>query len=338
MNSALTAAEPNPQKLPLLSIAVPCHKLDPLLDRALGSCLPLAGRADLEVIVSWNSTDTEAFHQLRARYPGFRWYQPPSPLSMGANWDYCMQQAQGEWGLVLSYDDQLVPERLLAMLPTLAACEADVGAYFGLSAIEDATYEPPKLTIPAREFKRLWKPQELWMQMPWGTPVHLPAALFRIAAWQMSEGFDNALAFACDVGVWERIARHHAIWVTSDRWSIYRWHAYTQAAVQAAHNDGIRMAADFNANLRTWDVFGQLICWFGYSRQVQLSIQMNPEYQASVMQKFSVRDRLLWDCFNGLERMKIGRHLVSRLVFRLLLGLWRWTAGTTPGRFSREPK
>lgn len=334
----MSTAAAQPQKRPLLSITVPCHKQDPLLDRALESCLTLAGHAEIEVVVSWNSTDRAAFEQIRARFPAFRWHQPPQPLSMGANWDYCLQQALGEWCLVLSYDDQLLPDRVLAMLPTLNACAPDVGCYFGLAAVENAVLSPPTLTYPTAEYKRLCRPQELWMQVPWGTPVHLPAAFFRRTAWQHSGGFDNGLAFACDAGVWERIARQHAIWNTSECWCIYRWHAYTVASVAAAHGDLPKLANIIRTQLRSWDVFGRFVCWFGYARQMHLTIQMNAEYEAAARQKFTLRDQVRWSCFKWLERIKIGRHLCSRLVFRLALTLWRWMMGTTPAFVTATPK
>lgn len=332
----MSTAAAQPQKRPLLSITVPCHKQDPLLDRALESCLKLAEHAEIEVVVSWNSTDRAAFEQIRARFPAFRWYQPPQPLSMGANWDYCLQQALGEWCLVLSYDDQLLPDRVLAMLPTLTACGPEVGCYFGLAAVEDAVLSPPKLTYPTAQYKRLWRPQELWMQVPWGTPVHLPAAFFRRTAWERSGGFDNGLAFACDAGVWERIARQYAIWSTSDCWCIYRWHAYSVASVAAAHGDLPRLANIVRTQLRSWDVFGRFVCWFGYARQAHLTIQMNPEYLAAVRQKFTLRDRVRWAFLEGLEQTKLRRHRLSRLLFRFVLTLWRWTAGTGPARVPSE--
>jgi glycosyltransferase involved in cell wall biosynthesis len=319
----MSTAAAQPQKRPLLSITVPCHKQDPLLDRALESCLKLAEHAEIEVVVSWNSTDRAAFEQIRARFPAFRWYQPPQPLSMGANWDYCLQQALGEWCLVLSYDDQLLPDRVLAMLPTLTACGPEVGCYFGLAAVEDAVLSPPKLTYPTAQYKRLWRPQELWMQVPWGTPVHLPAAFFRRTAWERSGGFDNGLAFACDAGVWERIARQFAIWSTSDCWCIYRWHAYSIAAAQAAREDVIKLAADYLKQLAPWDFVGRLVCRFGYARQERLAIEMNSDYRINELAKLSFQKRVAWTIWCWLDRIEIGRHLLSRFIFRILVFLWR---------------
>lgn len=280
----------------------------------------------MEIVVSWNSTDTEALERLRERYPAFRWHQPPQPLEMGANWDYCLSQAKGEWGLVLSYDDQLLPDRLVAMLPTLAACDDHVGCFFGLSAVENAVVSPPKVTFPFGQFKpRLWQPGELWMRIPWGTPVHLPAAFFRRAAWHSAGGFDNGLAFACDAGLWERLCRHHAIWTSPACWSIYRWHAYSAASARAAREDAVKLAGIYRAQLGSWDFFGRLVCRFGFSRQERLAIQMNSEYHTSVVELFSRPDRLIWKGLNRMEGIIVRRHLVNRLIFRILLSLWQLT-------------
>ena len=322
MNSTNGASVPQP----LLSVALPCHKPDALLDRALASCRALAGRSDIEIIVSWNSTDNVAFEQLRRQYPGFKWLRPHQPLGMGANWDFCLQHAQGEWGLVLSYDDQLLPDQLLNLLPRLANLPDEVGSIFGLAAIEDAVLSPPKLIYPKSKFKpRLWYPPDLWRRIPWGTPVHLPAAIFRRKAWQASGGFDNGLAFACDAGLWERLCWQYAVWTIPDFWSIYRWHGYSVASARASHEDVRKQAGIFRSRLANGDLFGRLVCHFGYSRQERLAVQMNADYAAELLKRLSPLKRVMWRGRDYAGRLKIGPHLVNRLIFRILLGLWQIT-------------
>jgi glycosyltransferase involved in cell wall biosynthesis len=322
---------------PILSIAVPCHRRDALLERALASCQPLAARPDVEVVVSWNPADGQGLGELRDRHPAFRWCGPPQPLPLGANWDYCLGQATGEWCLVLSYDDQLLPDRLAAVLPRLRECDETVACVFGVSAIEDVSGAQPRLIAPARRAKpELWPPPELWRHIAWGAPVHLPAAIFRRAVWRRAGGFDNGFAFACDTGLWERISREYAVWRVPDCWSIYRWHAYSPASARAAHADALKLAAAFRGQLGRCDVFGRLACWFGFLRQQCLAAQLNADYQAERVQTLSRGERLVWKMINGLEHAKIAGLPLTRVVFRILLGLWKLTGHIIPGS-SRRP-
>jgi len=319
----MNATDANRPEAPLLSITLPCHKQDPLLDRALTSCLPMAERPDVEIVVSWNSTDGEALGSFRKQYPGFRWYQPPQPLEMGANWDYCLQQARGRWCMVLSYDDVLLPDRLTAFLPTLAACDPGTGCVFGLCAEEDVWGSQTKLSLPvARGLRRIWRPGELWLHIPWGTPVHLPAALFRREVWRSAGGFDNGLAFACDAGLWERVCRQHAVLKVSDYWSIYRWHPYSKASTRAAREDWVRLALIYQRQLGTWDFLGRLLCRFGFSHQKYLAMKSDPEYHASVLNTSSWRDRIFWRGMHWMENTTIAGRPVIRVVSRVMLHLY----------------
>ena len=97
---------------PKYSVLVPTRNRVEYLRFSLES-IPLAGRNDVEVIVSDNS-DLHVAGAVRdlvsTKGPPFRYVRPPAvPVPMSENWEFALFSAKGDYTLLIGDDDALLP-------------------------------------------------------------------------------------------------------------------------------------------------------------------------------------------------------------------------------------
>jgi len=128
----------------LVTVAIPTRNRIPGLVKAL-SCAISQTYVNLEIIVSDNNSAGDVKGALFAfKDSRIKSFKHDTDLSMTENWNFCLKQATGDYFLLLSDDDQLVPEAVetlvKAFLPGKTALsygravfKGEAGEFLGLS-------------------------------------------------------------------------------------------------------------------------------------------------------------------------------------------------------------
>lgn len=135
--------------MPLITVAIPTRNRPEGLRAALASVLSQQGM-DLEVVVSDNGASPESGAGLPAD-PRVRFFKQDRELSMVENWNFCLGKADGEYFLLLSDDDTLLPGALSGLL---AAARAEgISLSYGRARFENenASFLGLSAPAPARE-------------------------------------------------------------------------------------------------------------------------------------------------------------------------------------------
>jgi glycosyltransferase involved in cell wall biosynthesis len=124
------------KSFPLVSICIPTHNGEKYLEEALHSVLRQTYRP-LELVIS-DDDSTDQTLQIIDRifnHVGFecRVYQH-TPEGMVQNWNYCVEQARGEFIKFLFQDDLLAPDCIVAMV-ALAQEDENIGMVFSRRGI-----------------------------------------------------------------------------------------------------------------------------------------------------------------------------------------------------------
>lgn len=108
----------------LVTVAIPTRNRLPGLVKALSGVIAQTYK-NLEIIVSDNNsqgdvkTALSAFTDTRIKY-----FKHGKDLSMTENWNFCLEQASGDYFLLLSDDDQLEPDAVDTLLKALLSGKA----------------------------------------------------------------------------------------------------------------------------------------------------------------------------------------------------------------------
>lgn len=113
-----------PDKQPLLSVLIPAYNRPQGVERALASLAAALSRADVEVVVSDDSTDDQAAARIAAicaRTGAVRYTRNQPPLGAVPNWNHLLDDAAGEYCLLLHHDEELSADlELPSMLEEMA--------------------------------------------------------------------------------------------------------------------------------------------------------------------------------------------------------------------------
>ena len=152
----------NSSNLPLVSIGIPTYNranrnLRKVIERALGQTY-----ANVEVIVSDNcSTDNTPELVGSIEDPRLRYFRQEINRGANANFNYCLEQARGDYFL-LFHDDDMIDEDMIESCMAAFTPGEEVGAIFtGVRVIDEhdrVKEEHPNVTTAANaaEFIRGW--------------------------------------------------------------------------------------------------------------------------------------------------------------------------------------
>ncbi len=190
-----------------LSIVIPAHNVESLIERAIGSAVAAAPVGTEIVVVDDGSNDSTK--AVAARLMG-RW---PVPLRLvahpegrnlgpGATRNRGVAAATGDLIAFLDADDEYLSHRFAADVPWLER-NAGVDAVCGVTRIvheseteSPATLELPADTPPARVLAELLR-ERFW---------HADALTVRRSLWDRAGGFPTHLRMAEDCHLWFRMA------------------------------------------------------------------------------------------------------------------------------------
>lgn len=134
---------------PLICVAIPTRNRPGSLFRALESVLA-QGDVNLEIIVSDNNSTSDLLEGGAAiRDSKVKYFRHTRDLSMTENWNFCLEKASGEYFLLLSDDDYLLPGALTAMLSAVNG--KDIAFAYGRARFENRDGKQIGLSSPAPE-------------------------------------------------------------------------------------------------------------------------------------------------------------------------------------------
>ena len=177
---------------PFISICIPCYKRAHLLRRLFHSIAAQTYK-DFNVIVTDNSDDESVRHLVREyeTIMPVTYHQNDPFLEMGANWNACMERADGTWLKLMHDDDWFTDEHCLAAFASKAAARKHgliFSAYYNVQEgteaktlvlrksidlwlLNGSPYNllrgnyigPPSVTLIHRDTFRSFHPQLKWM-------------------------------------------------------------------------------------------------------------------------------------------------------------------------------
>ena len=174
-------------KLPLVTIAIPTYnRADTFLPQAARSALAQT-YANTEIIIADNcSTDnTQAFVRSISN-SRIRYFKHPTNMRANDNFNFCLQQAKGDYFLLL-HDDDLIDPDFVALCLDAAGYQTDIGIIrTGMRRIDSSgrvLHNTPNLAVglSTDDFFLAWFRGK--------TPMHLCCALFNTAMLRSIGGF-----------------------------------------------------------------------------------------------------------------------------------------------------
>jgi hypothetical protein len=184
---------------PLVTVIVPCYKVEKYLEDALGSvaaqtyphweCVIVddgSPDASAEIAARWVARDTR-FRLIRKANGGL-----PRARNSG------LAEAKGDWIVFLDADDALKPEFMQALLDRAQETRADL-VFAGVAFVDEALNH--LYDLPAA---RLVDPFAMLARRGWFPPV---AVMVQRAATDVAGGFDPDVMSCEDLDYWLRLAR-----------------------------------------------------------------------------------------------------------------------------------
>jgi glycosyltransferase involved in cell wall biosynthesis len=202
--------EPGRKGRPFITIAIPAFSRPLMLAEALASIAAQTARVDLEVIICDDGRlpETRAIaQQFRGR--GYVYLPNPSTLGAVANWNRCLQEARGDWVMVLHEDDLLYPWYLESVLPHLQA---------GTAAVCMRTTQgvaPPRV----RRARATAYPPRYFLK---SSMTPFPGVLIRREVALGLGGFDAGWGPLADYEFWYRLSCHGRVEVIRAIGAFYR--------------------------------------------------------------------------------------------------------------------
>ncbi|MFO7534527.1 MAG: glycosyltransferase family 2 protein [Kiritimatiellia bacterium] len=191
MTSIGASENPNKGNRPLLSVLIPAYHPPEILRRCLES---VAGQTcPLEHVVLVDDSSPYDLSELKKIFPAIRFERNPVNLGISANWNRCLEEAEGEFVTFLHSDDELSPRWHERWRPVLASSPDDVNLFFSATTTMDVKGAP----LFVLEFgQHAWcegfprNMQILWRNMTYGVPFS-GALVYRRSFLQKMGGFPD---------------------------------------------------------------------------------------------------------------------------------------------------
>ena len=216
---------------PLVTIGIPTYnRADSYFPSAL-ECAVRQSYPNLEIVVSDNfSTDTtedivKSFNDSRIRY-----FKQKVNIPAHENFNFCLEQARGEFFLLL-HDDDLLDEDFVETCIRFASEDMDVGLIrTGLRWIDnEGRIRSEKINmaegLPLKRFFQAWFRGE--------TPMHLPSTLFNTRKLSEIGGFNSRYQLFNDVIAEVKLAALHSRTDVPDIKASFRHHPNRRTTVDS---------------------------------------------------------------------------------------------------------
>jgi hypothetical protein len=209
---SVTRVRPRPLRVPArVSVVIPCYRYGHFLPDCVRSVLDQEGvDVDVTIVDDASSDDSVAVaRRLAERDPRVRVVAHEANMGHIATYNEGLAAVDGEYVVLLSADDLLVPGSLARAAALLAAFD-EVGLVYGFS--RTFVDRPP----PARTAVRSWS---VWPGAEWfdlvcrrgSNPISTPEVMMRTKTMHDLVGYDARVPHAADFLLWLRTATRAAI-------------------------------------------------------------------------------------------------------------------------------
>lgn len=215
---------------PTLSVCIPAYNRPALFRTALSSVVAQVGPlgARVELVVSDDSTDDATGEVCRRQLgPGggiVRYHHNAPPLGMAANWNRCVELAQGRYVLLLHDDDFLLPAALAAIVEAVDSCAHPPEVLlFGVDVIGAGGRRRRRQSVRRRH--HLPPERALVALLGDSSFVRFPGMVVSRAAYRAVPPFDEEIGEVADVFMWARLLAAHGLRREPAVTAAYRVHA-----------------------------------------------------------------------------------------------------------------
>jgi len=229
--------------LPSVSVIVPCYRYASLLGGCVQSVLAQAGVEPRILIIDDCSPDDTAVvgQRLAAAHPAVEYHRNAQNLGLIATANEGLRRADGDYVMLLSADDLLVPDAL-RRATTVMSDNPDVGMVYGRPLY--AYPEQPLPTVTGH-----WRATDTWAGAEWirlrcrsgYNCISSPEAVVRTSVQRQVGGYDPACVHASDLNMWLRIAAVSDVaYVRGVAQAIYRIHPGSMLRSQSGPIEDLR--------------------------------------------------------------------------------------------------
>lgn len=192
--------------MPLWSVMIPTYNSERHLAETLESVLRCNVPEEEMQITVVDNCSTDGTKEIVDRIGGDRveWIQNSRNIGMVANFNKCVEYAQGDWIHILNSDD-LVRENFYREFAAIAAQYPEVHLISCVSTLIDdegniigKTPDIPTMNVPSKDIR-------LFM---YDNPFRTPAVVVHKEAYARLGMFDTSLTFCIDWEMWVRVIHH----------------------------------------------------------------------------------------------------------------------------------
>ncbi len=209
-----------------VSVCLPTYNGAAFIEEALRSILNQSYQDFELIVVDDGSTDKTRDIVQSFSDPRIQLHRNPEQLGIPANWNRCLDLAQGEFACVFHQDDVMQPENLERKVHLLGADETVGFVHSGVETLVDAS-----APSPMADWFETATEDGVWDGLAYfrtlllrGNRICAPTVLARRQALLEQGGFDQDLGFACDYAMWLKLCVTHQVAFLAQPLVGYRWH------------------------------------------------------------------------------------------------------------------
>lgn len=190
-----------------LTIGIPTLNRGALVAELVRSCLSQT-RLPLRIVVSDNASEDDTAERLgKLSHESLKVVRQSRNIGMVGNWNACLQEAEGDWFVLLSDDDLIDPDFVASVESAVAAApDADL-LIMRCRVLDRSTGEKEENSPPVWSRGNVEVFDEIipaWLDGRFTLPF--AGMIFRRSTLEARGGFSDALPFAADVATWLPIA------------------------------------------------------------------------------------------------------------------------------------
>jgi glycosyltransferase involved in cell wall biosynthesis len=231
----------------MLTIGIPTRNRAATVGRLVETCLGQT-RPPRRIVVSDNASDDDTFARLREfDDSSLKIIRQSEPLSMAANWNACLRQAESEWFTLLPDDDRIAVDFVENVERALAAApDADL-VIMRCRIVDEQTGRIDENSPPVSCGGRIVFADSLlssWLEGSFSLP--LAGMVFRRCRLEAVGGFSNGFSYAVDAATWLPIAMRGpcAFWPEAKaEYVVHSGMTTHQYALETLIDESIRLAA-----------------------------------------------------------------------------------------------
>ena len=224
---SVSAGGPKPTPTRAVSVCLPTYNGADYIEEALRSILNQTYQDFELLVVDDGSTDATLDIIQSFSDPRIQVHRNPERLGIPANWNRCLELANGELVCIFHQDDVMQPDNLerkvglLGVHPTVGFVHSAVDPLVDASA-------PSSLVnwFETTTEDRVWDGLEYFrILLLNGNRVCAPTVLARRHVLHEQGGFDQDLGFACDYAMWLKLCVTYQVGFLARPLVGYRWHS-----------------------------------------------------------------------------------------------------------------